>query len=65
MKRTQVVIVGAGPSGLMLAQLLHRSGIDALVLERQTRQCAGHVGHALQGIAQAIDEQAVGQEMGD
>jgi p-hydroxybenzoate 3-monooxygenase len=35
-ERTQVVIVGAGPSGLILGQLLHRAGIDALVLERQT-----------------------------
>jgi p-hydroxybenzoate 3-monooxygenase len=34
--RTQVAIVGAGPSGLLLGQLLHRAGIDAVVLERQT-----------------------------
>jgi p-hydroxybenzoate 3-monooxygenase len=32
--RVQVVIVGAGPSGLLLGQLLHRAGIDALVLEK-------------------------------
>jgi p-hydroxybenzoate 3-monooxygenase len=37
MKKTQVVIVGAGPSGLLLSQLLHRQGIDTLVLERQSR----------------------------
>ncbi|PCH67326.1 MAG: 4-hydroxybenzoate 3-monooxygenase [Rhodobacteraceae bacterium] len=35
--RTQVAIIGAGPSGLLLAQLLHRKGIDAVVLERKTR----------------------------
>jgi p-hydroxybenzoate 3-monooxygenase len=35
--RTQVVIVGGGPSGLLLAQLLHRAGIDSLVLERKSR----------------------------
>ena len=35
--RTQIVIVGGGPSGLLLGQLLHRNGIDAVVLERQTR----------------------------
>lgn len=35
--RTQVVIVGAGPSGLLLSQLLHLKGIDTLVLERQSR----------------------------
>lgn len=35
--RTQVVIIGAGPSGLLLSQLLHLKGIDTLVLERQSR----------------------------
>ena len=34
--RTQVAIVGAGPSGLLLGQLLHKAGIDAVILERQT-----------------------------
>ncbi len=32
--RTQVAIVGAGPSGLLLGQLLHRAGIDAVIVER-------------------------------
>jgi p-hydroxybenzoate 3-monooxygenase len=35
--RTQVGIVGAGPSGLTLAQLLHGAGIDSVVLERRSR----------------------------
>ncbi len=35
--RTQVVIIGGGPSGLLLGQLLHRKGIEAVVLERKTR----------------------------
>ncbi|MCF6232473.1 MAG: 4-hydroxybenzoate 3-monooxygenase [Rhodobacteraceae bacterium] len=35
--RTQVAIIGGGPSGLLLSQLLHRSGIDTVVLERKTR----------------------------
>ena len=34
--RTQVAIVGAGPSGLLLGQLLHKAGIDAIIIERQT-----------------------------
>jgi len=38
MMRTQVVIIGAGPSGLMLAQLLHHRGIDSVVLERRSRE---------------------------
>jgi p-hydroxybenzoate 3-monooxygenase len=34
--RTQVAIIGAGPSGLLLGQLLHRAGIANVVLERQS-----------------------------
>ena len=34
---TQVVIVGGGPSGMLLGQLLHQRGIETVVLERQTR----------------------------
>lgn len=35
--RTQVCIIGGGPSGLLLGQLLHNKGIDTVVLERKTR----------------------------
>ena len=35
--RTQVCIIGGGPSGLLLSQLLHLKGIDTVVLERQSR----------------------------
>jgi len=34
--RTNVVIVGAGPSGLLLGQLLFKAGVDAIIVERQT-----------------------------
>ena len=34
--RTKVAIIGAGPAGLLLGQLLHASGIDNIILERQT-----------------------------
>jgi len=34
--RVQVGIIGAGPSGLLLSQLLHLQGIDTIVLERRT-----------------------------
>ena len=35
--KTDVVIIGGGPSGLLLSQLLMRAGISTVVLERQTR----------------------------
>ena len=35
--RTQVAIIGGGPSGLLLSQLLHVHGIDSVVLERKTK----------------------------
>jgi len=35
--RTQVCIIGGGPSGLLLAQLLQKKGIEAVVLEAKTR----------------------------
>ncbi|MEM1316336.1 MAG: 4-hydroxybenzoate 3-monooxygenase [Pseudomonadota bacterium] len=35
--RTQVAIVGGGPSGLLLSQLLHLQGIETVVLERRSR----------------------------
>jgi p-hydroxybenzoate 3-monooxygenase len=34
--RTKVAIIGAGPAGLLLGQLLHSHGIDNVILERQT-----------------------------
>ncbi|WP_328436707.1 4-hydroxybenzoate 3-monooxygenase [Streptomyces sp. NBC_00444] len=36
--RTTVGIIGGGPAGLLLARLLHRAGIDCVVLESRTRQ---------------------------
>ncbi len=35
--KTQVAIIGGGPSGLLLAQLLHKRGIASVVLERKTK----------------------------
>jgi len=52
--RTQVAIVGGGPAGLLLSHILARSGIENVVLERQTRQ------HVLQRIrAGALEEGSV------
>ena len=36
--KTQVGIIGSGPAGLLLSQLLHRRGIDSVILERQSRE---------------------------
>ncbi|MGB5865134.1 MAG: 4-hydroxybenzoate 3-monooxygenase [Sulfitobacter sp.] len=36
--KTQVAIIGGGPAGLLLAQLLHTRGIDSIVLERKTKE---------------------------
>jgi len=36
--RTQVGIIGSGPAGLLLSQLLHLHGIDSVILERQSRE---------------------------
>jgi p-hydroxybenzoate 3-monooxygenase len=54
--KTQVAIIGGGPSGLLLAQLLHRQGIDSVVLERKTKDYvlgrirAGVLEHGLVGL---------------
>jgi p-hydroxybenzoate 3-monooxygenase len=51
--RTQVAIIGGGPSGLLLAQLLHGQGISSVVLERQTRD------HVLSRIRAGVLEQGL------
>src|SRR5579863_9095693 len=64
--RTQVVIIGAGPSGLLLGQLLHRHGIDNVILERQTgAYVLGRVraGVIEQGTMDLLDQAGVGSRM--
>jgi len=64
--KTQVGIVGGGPSGLLLAQLLHLQGIDTVVLEKQSREYvlgrirAGVLEH---GFAALMREAQVGARM--
>jgi p-hydroxybenzoate 3-monooxygenase len=40
--RTQVGIVGAGPAGLLLSHLLHREGIESVVVESRSRDYVEH-----------------------
>jgi p-hydroxybenzoate 3-monooxygenase len=35
--KTQVAIIGGGPAGLLLSELLHRQGVDSVVLEARSR----------------------------
>lgn len=64
--KTQVCIIGGGPSGLMLSQLLHLKGIETVVLERQTRDYvlsrirAGVLEH---GFAKLMREAQCGERM--
>ena len=36
--RTQVAIIGGGPSGLLLSHLLYKAGIETVILEKQSRE---------------------------
>ncbi len=62
--RTQVAIVGAGPSGLLLSRLLHRAGIDNVVLERRSAEYVlGRIraGVLERGTVDLLDEAGVGE----
>ncbi len=64
--QTRVCIIGGGPSGLLLSQLLHLKGIASVVLERQSREYvlgrirAGVLEH---GFAQLMREAQCGERM--
>ena len=65
-ERTQVAIIGAGPSGLLLGQLLHRAGIDNVIVERQSGEYVlGRIraGVLEQTTADLLDEAGVGARM--
>ncbi len=64
--RTQVAIIGAGPSGLLLGQLLHKAGIDNIILERQSGEYVlGRIraGVLEQGTVDLMREAGVSQRM--
>ena len=64
--RTQVGIIGAGPAGLFLSHLLHRAGIDCVILEARSRDYVEQrvrAGVLEQGTVDLIDELGLGARM--
>ena len=64
--RTQVAIIGAGPSGLLLGQLLSRAGISNVIIERQSPDYV--LGRIRAGVLEQVcvdllDEAGVGARM--
>jgi p-hydroxybenzoate 3-monooxygenase len=64
--RTQVAIVGAGPAGLLLGALLHKAGIDNVIVERQSADYV--LGRIRAGVLEQttidlLDEAGVGVRM--
>jgi p-hydroxybenzoate 3-monooxygenase len=65
-RSTQVAIVGAGPAGLTLAQLLHREGIDSVVLESRSRdyvEARVRAGVLEHGVVDALHTAGVGERL--
>jgi p-hydroxybenzoate 3-monooxygenase len=65
--RTQIGIVGAGPAGLMLSHLLHRAGIESVVVENRSRQYVQErvrAGVLEQGTVDLMNETGVGERLG-
>ena len=66
MATTQVGIIGAGPAGLMLSHLLHREGIESVVLEHRSRDYVERrirAGVLEQGSTDLLTETGVGERL--
>jgi p-hydroxybenzoate 3-monooxygenase len=64
--RTQVGIIGAGPAGLMLSHLLHRAGIESIIIENRSRDYIENrirAGLIVQWAADMLIETGVGARM--
>jgi len=65
-RRTQVGIIGSGPAGLLLSQLLHQSGVDSIILDRQSRsyiEARVRAGVLEHGTVETLREAGVGARM--
>src|SRR4051812_25561700 len=65
--RTQVGIVGAGPAGLMLGHLLHRAGIDSIIIESRSQEYVierVRAGVLEQGTVDLMQAAGVGERLG-
>lgn len=66
--RSQVVIIGSGPSGLLLGQLLHLAGVDTIIIERRSREYVlGRIraGVLEEGTVGLLDRAQVSQRLHD
>jgi len=66
LKKTQVCIIGSGPAGLLLSQLLHNAGIESIILDRQTRariEARVRAGVLEWGSVQALEDAGVSERM--
>jgi p-hydroxybenzoate 3-monooxygenase len=64
--RAQVAIIGSGPSGLLLGQLLHLAGIDTIIIEHRSREYVlGRIraGVLEQGMVEMLDRAGVGARL--
>jgi p-hydroxybenzoate 3-monooxygenase len=64
--RTQVGIIGAGPAGLLLGQILHLQGIESVILEHRSREYVERrvrAGVLEAGAAELLRESGVGERM--
>jgi p-hydroxybenzoate 3-monooxygenase len=64
--RTQVAIIGAGPAGLALGQLLHGRGIDSVILENRSRayvEARVRAGVLEHGVVELFDEMGVADRL--
>jgi p-hydroxybenzoate 3-monooxygenase len=64
--KTQVVIVGAGPAGLLLSHLLHLGGVDSVVIETRSRQeieATIRAGVLEQGTVDLLVDSGVGERL--